>query len=382
MVKHNYGSCAACHVDPSGGGQLTPYGRAQADVLVQWKTDRPPPDKEQEVPPSANFLWFWELPDFVNLSGNLRGGPMVTVGPTRVIPLIMSADLAATFNVGRFVFHGTGGYGLRNDVAPAIVAPFCDPLKLPTAANGQCGSSFVAREYWAGVKFADDAVMLRAGRLNLPFGLRNIEHTSWVRSETRTDTNVQQQLGVSLAYNTETLRGELMGIAGNFQLGPDAFRERGYSAYAEYALTPSAYLGLSSLVTHALVGLQSTFPTTRHAHGFFARWAPTPSLALLAEVDLLAWVAPPRKDRRGYAAMLQGDLEVMTGLHLLALVEGASRGDGTGTSLGFWGSVVWYPLPHLEVRLDNIARNSGLDPLSGQVTAFKYTFLAQFHVFL
>jgi hypothetical protein len=376
MVKHNYGSCAACHVDPSGGGQLTPYGRAQADVLVQWKTDRPPPDQEQEVPPTANFLWFWELPDFVNLSGNLRGGPMVKVGPTRVVPLIMSVDLAATFNVGRFVFHGTGGYGLRNEVAQAVVAPLCDPVNLPAASNGQCGHSFVAREYWAGVKFADDAVMLRVGRLNLPFGLRNIEHTSWVRNATRTDTNVQQQLGVALAYNTETLRGELMAIAGNFQLGPDAYRERGYSGYAEYALSPSAYLGVSSLVTHAMADLQSGAPTTRHAHGLFARWAPVPSVALLAEADFLAWVAPPRKDHLGYAAMLQGDFEVMTGLHLLALLEGTSRGDGHGTSLGLWGSVVWYPLPHLEVRLDNIARTSGAG------TAFDYTFLAQLHVFL
>jgi hypothetical protein len=27
MVKNHYGSCAACHVDPSGGGQLTAFGR-------------------------------------------------------------------------------------------------------------------------------------------------------------------------------------------------------------------------------------------------------------------------------------------------------------------------------------------------------------------
>ena len=61
MVKHSYGSCATCHVDPSGSGQLTPYGRAQADVLVRWRTQ--PRKDEEEVPTSANFLWFLELPE-------------------------------------------------------------------------------------------------------------------------------------------------------------------------------------------------------------------------------------------------------------------------------------------------------------------------------
>jgi hypothetical protein len=379
MVKHNYGACAACHVDPSGSGQLTAYGRAQADVLVEWKAERPPPDQEQEVPPSANFLWFLELPEWVNLSGNVRGGALVTpAAGTQVRPLIMSADLYATFNLGRFVLHGTGGYGIRNYASKAVVAPLCDPANLPASAGGQCGSSFTAREYWAGVKFADEAVMLRAGRLNLPFGLRNIEHTSWVRALTGTDTNIEQQHGVSLSYNTETLRGELMGIAGNFQLGPDVYRKRGYAAYAEYALSPSAYLGLSSLVTHAGADPETggSVPTTRHAHGAFARWAPASSLALLAEADFLAWVAQPAKDRLGYAAMLQVDWEPMTGLHLLGIAEGMANGNGRGTSLGFWGSVIWYPVPHLEVRLDNIARNDGAG------SAFGYSFLAQVHVFL
>ena len=371
MVKHNYGACAACHVDPSGSGQLTPYGRAQADVLVRWKVEQPPKGKEQEVPPSANFLWFLELPDSVNLSGNLRGGPAVFVipgTPTAVRALIMAVDLYATFNVDRFVFHGTGGYGIR--VKEAVVAPQCDP------AVGPCGDSFVAREYWAGAKFSDEAVMLRVGRLNLPFGLRNIEHTTWVRALTLTDTNVDQQLGAAVSYNSETLRGEVMGIAGNFQIGPDLYRERGYSAFGEYALAPNAYLGLSSLVAHTGADLLTRLATTRHAHGLFLRWAPAPSVALLAEGDFLAWVAPPVLDRFGYAAMLQGDFELVQGLHLVAIAEASARADGRGTWLGAWGSVLWYPLPHLEVRLDNIVRNSGVG------TPFGYTFLAQFHLFL
>jgi hypothetical protein len=294
---------------------------------------------------------------------------------TAVHPLIMAVDLYATFNVGRFVFHGTGGYGIR--VRDAVVAPWCI-----LAEVSQCGSSFVAREFWAGAKFADEAVMVRVGRLNLPFGLRNVEHTAWVRALTLTDINVQQQVGASVSYNSELLRGEVMGIAGNFQLGPDGYRERGYSAFGELALAPNAYLGLSSLVARSALdpGSDPTSslprPLTRHAHGLFLRWAPAPQVALMAEGDFLAWVATPALDRFGYAAMLQADLEPLQGLHLILTGEASQGRAATGSSLGAWGSVVWYPLPHLEVRLDNIVRNSG----PGK--PFVYNLVAQVHLFL
>jgi hypothetical protein len=99
-------------------------------------------------------------------------------------------------------------------------------------------------------------------------------------------------------------------------------------------------------------------------------------VALLGEADLLAWTAVPHLDRVGFAAMFQGDFELMTGLHVIAIAEAANSGTAAGTSGGFWGSLVWYPLPHVELRLDNIARTSGVG------TPYAYSFLAQFHVFL
>jgi hypothetical protein len=375
MVKHNYGSCATCHVDPSGGGQTTSYGRAQADVLVRWKPVKPPPGQEEEVPRSAAFLWFLELPEPVNLSGNVRWGAVYSPGGP-VTPLLMAADLYATFNVDRFVFHGTGGFGLHNLSAKAIVAPQCDPISL-SGSGGQCGPSFVAREYWAGVKLADDAVMIRAGRLNLPFGLRNAEHLSWVRAYTLTDINTGQQLGASVSYNSDALRGELMAIAGNYQLGPDAFRERGYSAFAEYFFRPNASLGASSLVAYAASDLATGLATIRHAHGLFSRWAPVESLALMAEADFLAWVAPPQLDRIGFAALLQADWEPVQGIHVIATGESAYAGGAQpGPSLGGWLSVAWNFAPHCELRVDNQLRSQS----TGKPVT--YALLAQIHLFL
>ncbi|HYJ11210.1 MAG TPA: hypothetical protein VEX18_19440 [Polyangiaceae bacterium] len=41
-----------------------------------------------------------------------------------------------------------------------------------------------------------------------------------------------------------------MAIAGNFQLRPDDYRERGYSAFVEVAPWDQFAAGVSSLVTH------------------------------------------------------------------------------------------------------------------------------------
>jgi hypothetical protein len=378
MVKHGYGSCATCHVDPSGSGQLSQYGRAQADVLVKWRTQAR--KEEEEVPKSANFLWFLELPEFLNLSGNFRYASLIRpASSTPFIPLIMSTDLYATVNLGPIVAHVTTGVGTYSTHAisysgPAAIAPICDP------SLGTCSVQWLAREFWLGAKFADEAVMVRAGRMNLPFGLRNNEHTSFVRKLTRTDTNVGQQVGASAAYNSDSLRGEIMGIAGNYQLGPDAYRERGYSAFAEYSISHNAYVGLSSLITWAAVDIQSGDPTTRHAHGAFVRVAPTEKLALLGEADFLALQSPQKLDRIGFAAMFQADLDLMQGIHLMGTLEAAQTSSADpGPALGGWVSATWYFLPHCELRLDNIFRRNSS---AGSTPSFEYNLLVQLHLFL
>ena len=153
MVKHDYQSCAVCHVDPSGAGQLTPYGRAQSDVLLRWKLKKPTAEEAQEPSPTTRFLWFLDLPEVLNLSGNFRGGALIPIG-NQVRPLFMAADLYGTVKVDRFVFHATTGVGLRN-VGPAAILPAC-------GGDTPCNAQWVAREFWAGATFADESVMVRA----------------------------------------------------------------------------------------------------------------------------------------------------------------------------------------------------------------------------
>lgn len=372
-IRHNYASCVACHADPSGSGLLTEYGRAQFDLLLRFRPDRVPDAPEPEVNKSAGLLFGAVTPpDWLLASANLRGGALLSVGNSVAVrPLVMALDARAqaTF-LERFVINGSLGYSIRGGELAAVT---------PTKDN-----NLVSREHWVGVKFLDGELLLRAGRMNLPFGLRNPEHTSWVRSATRTDINTAQQHGVSLSYSTDRLRGEVMAVLGNYQLRPDIYRQRGYSAFAEYTLKDNLALGVSSLITTTQLDLILRRTLLRQAHGAFVRWVPTPKLVVLGEADVLVLTPArlpdsPVKDSVGYVALVQGDLEPVQGLHAMLSAEVLDeRRHNLGPSLGAWATFLFFFAPHAEFRIDAIYRHTVA--FSGASDAL--TLLAQLHLFL
>ncbi|MEO8902951.1 MAG: hypothetical protein ABI488_12900 [Polyangiaceae bacterium] len=360
MIRHDYTGCATCHVDPSGGGVLTEYGSAQGDILLRTHYR---PDNSGDVNSSAGFLLgavkppAWFLP-----SGSLRTlayGSKIGNAALATDFVVMQADLRAAIVKGGFRAYASVGF-VGTDGSHASVA---GPL--------------VSREHWLGWAFGgDDAFLVRAGRIDLPFGIRQIEHVFFVRQATRTDLNDTQQHGVALSYNSGIVRAELMGIAGNYQVSPDVYRERGYSGYVEVAPLSNAAFGLSSLVTHSKRDLLLNLPDTRQAHGVFARWAPVQPVALLAEADLVAHSAV---STTGYATMLQADVEPVQGVHFIATGENWHSGDkNTGTSWSGWLGAGWFFAPHADVRLDFEKQSLAQGATQLGITSV----LMQFHVYL
>jgi hypothetical protein len=365
MIRHDYTGCNQCHADPSGGGLLTEYGRAQSDFLLRMRYGAP---DSYEPPRTAEFLFgVMKLPESLLLGGDVRFARVATRvnGQDDSRIFFMQADMQGQLAIERVKLNGSIGYAEQGARQAAI-----------THADEH---NVVSRLHWVGVDIGQDRNwQLRAGRMNMPFGIRSVEHTLWVRSTTRTDTNVSGQHGASLAYNGAELRGELMLIAGNFQVAPDDFRERGYSGFVEYAATPHLAFGASSLVARAQKDLYSQKSLVRHAHGVFGRYAPLKPLVLLAEADLLANAPEGASTSTGYVAVLQADAEVTQGLHLMATGELWKQPAGFGTSSEAWGSVVWFFLPHFDTRLDLIWQSSPTSSSTVETTML----LAQLHAFL
>lgn len=370
MVRHDYTNCTPCHTDPSGGGLLNVYGRAQSSILLSTNYKGGAVEDPGAFP---NFAFgVVPLPDSLDLQGWVRPAYIWSGANDNLRQknsLLMRADFGAHVNIKGFRASATVGYANERS------APYSQQAWV--TSNNE-GGNFVSREHWVGVDLADQTILIRGGRIALPFGQRTLEHNSFTRSETRTDYNQHQQHGIAVAYNNGTIRAEVMGILGNYQVKPDGYRERGYSGYFEYALTPHNTIGVSSLVTYAKTDLGLQTGNLRMAHGPFARVTVAKPLVLLGEFDLVGNKPKNDSSRFGYAGYLQADVETLQGLHVMLTGETLRQAiDDPTTQYGGWFSVWWFALPHVDVRFDAIRRFFMDDARSTN-----QTYLVQFHFYL
>ena len=361
MIRHGYTSCATCHADPSGSGVLTQYGRAQGDILLQSRYGGAP---HEEASASAGFLWgVVKTPDWILGGGDVRYmeiGTNVNSAGATWDHILMQADLAAVVQAGAFRAGASIGVVSTNGT--------------PASLSGQ----LVSREHWLGYAFGtDDAWLVRAGRINVPFGVRSVEHTLWVRSTTRSDLNDTQQHGLALAYTSEMVRGEIMGIVGNYQLSPDEVRDRGYSGYVEFAPTTRLAAGISSRITHAEQDIRLRLPNTHQAHGVFVRTSPWMPIALLAEADLILESPTGAAGLHALATMLQADYEPWQGIHLTATGETLAVAGSGSIAPGGWLTATWFFAPHFDIRADVMNRTE----VFGNQRFHAVAYMAQGHVY-
>jgi hypothetical protein len=368
MIRHGYAGCTPCHTDPSGGaGVLTAYGRAQSDLLLRMRYG----DTSEEASSTSGVAWgLIQTSDALRLGADIRES-IVNVkaegAPDTQDLVHMRADLMGDLKLDRFRAAGSIGYAPTGALLAAVTQ---NP-----------NENVVAREFWLGYELdPEGAWLLRAGRIARPFGIRNIEHTLFTRVLTRSDFNDGQQYGAALAMNLDRIRGEVMGIAGNLQLHPDDYRERGYSAYVEYAPINTLAVGVSSQFTRANRDIIYNVTNYRQAHGGFLRYAPAPPLVILAEADMVYQSLYHHGHRGGYASFVQLDLEQTQGLHFMVtgeLMNGGSEGEPT--TYDGWLSGVWFFAPHTDLRFDGIYGSYG-NP--GGSSTSVVTWLLQLHVFL
>lgn len=334
MIHHGYTACAQCHVDPSGGGVMTDYGRAQGEILLRANYGKEPKNPEKV----SSFLFgAITLPKPLELQADVRS--LVIPDPDNVRFIVMQADARGAINVGPVTASGSIG-AVSEGAESAWI----------TSNTGDW--NLVARDYWVGVNPVK-GLNVRAGRMNLPFGIRTEDHILYVRDATRTNTNDDQQVGLAVSYGNKRMRGEVMGIAGNFQVSPDDFRKRGYSAYLAYNPSKTFEIGVSSLYTTSLLDVETGTPRTFMAEGLFTRAAPIPELAFMAEADVLLDDQDGTKTT-GIAALGLADYEPIQGIHVQAIGQYCTR-DFAASGEDAWsagGGVQWFAYSRVDLRVD------------------------------
>lgn len=334
MIGHGYTACAQCHTDPSGGSALTDYGRGQAEIFMRTTYGTP----VQEPGPIKDFAFGVPLPKQLQLQGDIRG--MLIPQPGNFRFLLMQADMRAHLNVSGFRAYGSLGY-------------VSEGADLAWITSNTEGGNLVSREYWLGYDVAK-GTLLRAGRLSLPYGIRTEEHILYARTATRTTSNDDQQIGLDATYTRGKIRAEVMGIAGNFQIAPDEYRERGYSLLAAYAFANTMEVGVSSLVTSSQLDIDYVEPRMRQAHGVFARYAPLEAVRFLAEANTTVSTLGEADAEIGTVGYLQVDTEPTRGLHIRGTGEWCDddHGDSDDPSLRGTLTALWFFAPHADIRMD------------------------------
>ena len=352
-----------------GGETLSGFGRAIGDthLATQWGGKGDAPSSKGEL------LFGIDEPRALRLGGSIRYMSALYQAPKdgqdgNFTSFPMQADVYGQIRVGPVRAGGSVGFS-----RVPVGSEHAQAAQITSNTEGERPMNLISRSHWLGYDVSDH-LLVRAGRLNLPYGIRLPEHVLWVRGKTRTDRESDQQHGLAVAYHEGKLRGEIMGIAGNYQVKPDEYRERGYSLSAEYMLDRRLGVGVNSLVTHAKQDrvLLNGKANTRQVHGVMARWAPLDPLAVLVEADaMLSSVSSG-----GYVALLQLDYEIVSGVHGLVTGEaldagkpdGIQAGPGAGESqLGGWLSVGWFFFTHFDVRADLVLRQDAPVTFQSQV---------------
>lgn len=316
-IRHDYASCATCHVSGvAGGGAVTAYGRsAGAEFMPTW-------GGPNEAKPMFGLV---DLPKWLAYGGDMR---YVSVnsraddGTTRHVKFWMQADaeVAVTPLAGVTVVASAGRYGPDHDL--------------------EFRRSYIKADL-------GPHASLRAGRFMPYYGVPIADHTASIRTELGLGQGQETYAAEASVYGgageiaVTGVYGAKAEVNGNVDDGYSIMREGRGGVVARAALyaTDSTQIGVSAM------RLASEMEQMRrHAYGAHVMTGFTERLYLLAEIDRRFDEGAEAEDvaygRLGY--------EAVRGLHL-SLV-----GDVAGERKGSGAQVQWLPRPHLELMVQGM----------------------------
>src|SRR3954468_5058546 len=189
-VFKGYGDCNACHHSPTGGGLLTHWGRASLDPTWGGSVEDIWGHTDLSSPPPSLAV---DLGADVRLLGLVGSDSDGTIGPV-FVPMLTELGGAAAWQ--RWTLYGAA-----------------------TARSVGTTYLLASREHWLEYSF-DGSLQLRAGRMVLPFGIRQPDHTQYVRSDFASD-KYDQSYGLELDWRGAAWSLFASGFLGDLTGRPD-----------------------------------------------------------------------------------------------------------------------------------------------------------------
>jgi hypothetical protein len=237
FVFKGYGDCSSCHHSPSGGGLPNQWGRASLSPTFE-SPDIDWGNQDLTYNPAEPLALKLDLGLDVRLMPLL--GTDGDAAYADFIPMLTEIGGAAA--LGRWVLYGTGTVKEWYGTGPSLL--------------------LTSREHWIMYR-ADGGLDVRLGRMVLPFGIRQPDHTQYVRQDFGFDKFDQSySLEVDARAPGLSVFGSL--FAGDLTSQPRQRQDRGVAFTIEHEFAGGSALGVSAL------GSVST-ARTRAAGSLFTR---------------------------------------------------------------------------------------------------------------
>lgn len=302
MVRKNYPSCTSCHVDPSGGGVLNPYGKMIAgSALSTFKAC----DKCQGEPAQ----WFDFGVNARHLTTTVRD---LETGDKRHAKFDMQreVELALKPIPGFALVGAVGTYG---------------PLQVQEYPR-----AYAMLTLWR------DMLRLRVGRYTPNYGIRDPDHTLWTRSKLKLGQGGEElggEVSLTTPYGDMTVSHTFGQEAGLFGKSSGEVEVTGYRTESTYGkvvfyTSQATQVGASVKVDNRgqveAYGLQSIA-----TWGGFLYW--------LSETD---WLLD-----KSLVGFMKAGVEPYRGIHLFITYEheGERKRPGAG--------IQWFPAEGVDLLL-------------------------------
>lgn len=308
-------TCVTCHYDPNGGGMRNDFGflygknRHGLDTEAKWSKITVDPRLNEWVAIGVDTRLLYvaahekggttiSTSTFVPMQGQLN----VAVTPTDYLSVVMSRGIS----IDSDQFQARELYGLIHDLPHSLYA--------------------------------------KLGRFRLPFGLRQDDHTSYIRQD-------------FLPYNSQgDDAGVEIGAAGSRYFGQLAFTNGSGTASADRAQTFSAKLGLASRpISAGISGFHQYQETTKITHDRWGVYAMSSwqKFTVLGEAGAGTMEAPLffGGTQNMKAAFAEADYRVSRGVNVRGKFDWFEPNDFTPDSRRYAAEVDIVPVPFTEVKL-------------------------------
>jgi hypothetical protein len=318
-VRHGYFSCTACHVSPTGGGVLTPYGRSlSAELMSTWGTPKTSgflfSDTEDE---KRNPPWF-RAQALLRGVQTYRSTPKVETA--KFIP--MQADLEAGVDLEKFAIIATAGF----------------------RSNGQTQdlNQFFSRRHYALYRFNENW-SARFGKFLFSFGLNMPDHITATRRGLGWDQGTESY-NLEVNYQLEKLLTQVTAVTSSPE-ERDVKKDKGIAIKSDFLFREHSKAGVSFYS-----GEQESYRRVV----FGPQWVISLTDALFLNSEFF-WQKKELKDlpstkQNGYATFHRLGYEVKKGVIPFFQVDRSDLDDSDRTQRfdSYGVGLQWLPYSHFE----------------------------------